>query len=200
MTTYPRWFIFLMWSGASVTAQDYCSLVVKVVSPDGRRPGASVYVEEKSGRIQEKDQEFDDVKFCDLGALPVTVKVGEDRSCNQVIVREVPIAWNEPYLLTVTYDPEPCIREHVPPPVPLCTIVFRVADINGRWVGGATIHLSSPTTSRLTTDRYGRASFVARLDADVRGLVTADDKRGDVRFTCTRSELVHEEYIKLANP
>src|SRR6476620_12762089 len=80
---------------------------VRVIAPNNRRPGVAVSVVEKNGRIQEQDQEKSDLRFCDLGGLPVTVKVGEDGTCNQVIVREVPVGWEEPYFLSVFYDPVP---------------------------------------------------------------------------------------------
>src|SRR5947208_15002194 len=78
-------------------AADYCSLAVRVLSPDNRRPvEVPVSVREKSGRVVEKETTTEDVKFCDLGISPVTVTVGND-TCNQVVVRDVPIEWKEQY-------------------------------------------------------------------------------------------------------
>src|SRR5438105_753372 len=110
----------------------------------------------------EKDQEDQDVRFCDLGILPVEVKIGSDGMCNQVAIHEVPVSLERTYLLTVTYDPEAC-PESVPPPVPICEILFRVSDSSDRWVSKASVALSDPIKSQLTTDRYGRARFVAKI-------------------------------------
>jgi hypothetical protein len=63
-------------------------------------------VREKNGRTIEKDQEDKDVYFCDLGILPVEVKVGSDGVCSQTTIRNVPVFADKTYLLNVTYDPE----------------------------------------------------------------------------------------------
>ena len=179
-----------------LAGQDYCSLTVRVLSPDGRRPAASISVQEESGRVEEQDysQESGDARFCDLGGLPVTVKVGDD-GCNQVIVRGVPVSWNDPYLLSVTYDPEPCSREVPRGPVPVCRVVFRVADAVGKWIKGATINLSSQKLTQLTTDQFGRASLPVKLRDDVRGSVKKGVSSVNFSFKC--AEFVHEEYINM---
>jgi hypothetical protein len=100
----------LIFSANSAFAADYCSLVVRVLSPDGKHEEAIVAVEEKNGRRIERDPTAEDVRFCDLGVEPVAVKVGSDGTCNQVVVREVPLAWREQYLLMVTYDTRPCLE------------------------------------------------------------------------------------------
>jgi hypothetical protein len=82
--------------------------VVRVLLPDGRRPEAPVTVIEHGGRTEEKDQEDRDVEFCDLGILPVTVKVGSDGMCNQTTVENVPISYDNTYTLVVTYDALAC--------------------------------------------------------------------------------------------
>jgi hypothetical protein len=68
---------FGMLTGERLHGDDsYCSLSVRVLSPDGRRPEVPVSVEESSGRVVDEEQEGDDVKFCDLGIRSVTVTVG----------------------------------------------------------------------------------------------------------------------------
>src|SRR5580704_15981473 len=81
----------------TASAQERCSLIVRVVSPDGRRPEVPISVREKGGRVEEKEQEDTDVRFCDLGILPVTVTVGSSGLCNQVTVHNVPVAIEETY-------------------------------------------------------------------------------------------------------
>jgi hypothetical protein len=195
MTSNGCWMAFLLWTVSGLAGQDYCSLTVRVVTPDGRRPQVSVSVQEANGRVVEKDHESRDVRFCDLGGLPVTVKVGGSDTCNQVIVREVPIAWNEPYLLKVTYDPEPCLVCLPPPPRPICRVVFRIADRAGGWVPGAAINISHPAATSKITDSFGRASYVTRRGEQVRGSISVDDKLATFEFTC--AEPVHEEWVKL---
>jgi hypothetical protein len=86
--------------GASaISAQDTCSLAVRVLSPDGHRFEVSVTVREKNGRTIEKDEEDKDVYFCDLGILPVEVKVGSDGMCSQTTIRDVPVFADRTYLL-----------------------------------------------------------------------------------------------------
>jgi hypothetical protein len=179
-------------------AESYCSLRVRVLYPDGQRADALVSVEEKSGRVQRQRQEATDLRFCDLGVTPVTVKVGVDGTCNQVIVRNVPLAWNVSNLLTVTYDVDPCLVEKPPPPVPLCRTVFRIADSSGKWLVRAPIRISTPTPAVLLTDGFGRASFLAKAADEIAGSVEAPGYAAvEFRITCTRSEPVHEEDIRL---
>jgi hypothetical protein len=196
MTTKGCWALVFACSASTLVGEDYCSLTVRVLSPDGRRPGASVSVKEENGRVkeQEADQESGDVRFCDLGGVPVTVTVGNDE-CNQVIVRGVPVSWNDPYLLTVTYDPEPCLRELPRGPIPICRVIFRVADGGGKWVDGATINLPNQNLKQLTTDRFGRASIPVKLRDDVRGSVNKGADSVDFSFRC--AGFVHEEHITL---
>jgi len=179
-------------------AQDYCSLKVRVLSPDGRRPMVTVSVQEKSGRTEEQDQKTHDVEFCDLGGLPVTVKVGED-GCNQVVVRDVPVSWGEPYVLKITYDHEPCLRDLPPPPVPVCRVVFRVSDSSGKWVPAAIISLTSPDRTELKTDRFGRTTFVSRRGVSIVGKAAQAGRSAGFAFQCQQNEPVHEELLTLGN-
>lgn len=191
--------IFLFLAGLqAATGADYCSLVVRVLSPDQRRPlEVPISVREKSSRVLEKETTTEDVKFCDLGISPVTVTVGND-TCNQVVVRDVPLEWNEQYLLTVTYDPEPCMPERPPAPVPVCQVLFRVSDAKGNWIEKASIHFQGSSSPPLETDSAGRALRLVKVGDRVTGAV---DSRGYTSKTfsvsCPQSERVHEESIKL---
>lgn len=194
-----RIFIALLLAAASASVtvgQNYCSLSVRVLSPDGRRPAVAVSVVEASGRTEDKDQDLsNDVQFCDLGGLPVTVKIGDEGTCNQVIVREVPVAWNKPYLLHVTYDPESC-EERPPLPIPNCRVIFRVSS-GERWEVGARILIKQPTQGTLISDRFGRASSVINLGDQIEGSVVAGADTRMFSFRCTRDEPVHETRIDL---
>ena len=181
----------------AVSAQNHCPLAVRVLSPDGQRFEVPITVREQSGRVVEEDQNLEDVRFCDLGILPVDVKVGSDGMCSQVTIHDVPVSLEKTYLLKVTYDPTAC-RETAPPPVPVCSILFRVSDRNANWIPGATLSISGPNSSQLKTDLYGRAQFVARVGARVQGLANADGfQRAKFAFQCTKSQPLHEENIRL---
>jgi hypothetical protein len=184
------------------SAEGVCSLRVRVLSPDGRRTEAPISVKEESGRTIEKDHENDDVEFCDLGILPVAVTVGSDGLCNQITIRDVPVTWNEPYLLRVTYDPDACRREHgPPPPMPICHILFRVSDSGGKWIPRASVKFSSPTSDSMKADEYGRAEFVTKVGDEARGSVAAAGfDSANFKWTCSRSEPLHEESVKLKKP
>jgi hypothetical protein len=183
-------------------AQNACSLHVRVLTPDGRRPGAPVEVIDGSGRTQEREQEGSDVKFCDLGIMPVTVKVGSSGLCNNITVRDVPVAWNQTYLLTVTYDPLACAIWHrPPPPVPACEFLLRIADSDGRWISGASVTIPDLPLGKMTTDQFGRAWFVIRADQDFHGSVAAAGYRtAGIACRCASSERRREQYVKLEKP
>lgn len=121
---------------------------------------ALVSVEETSGRKIGKDPTAEDVEFCDLGIAPVTVKVGANGTCNQIVIRDVPLNWQERYLLTVTYDLEPCLEDSPPPPVPICNVLFRVSDRNGNWLEKASVQFSRSELATRQTDKAGRAFLV----------------------------------------
>ena len=182
-----------------IAVADYCSLAVRVLSPEQRRPvDVLVSVREKSGRVVEKETTTEDVRFCGLGITPVTVTVGGD-TCNQVVVRDVPLEWNEQYLLTVTYDPEPCMPERPPAPVPVCQVLFRVSDSKGNWIEKASIHFQgSSGLPPMETDSAGRALGVLKLGDKITGAV---DSRGyaskPFSVSCSRSDPVREQSIKL---
>ncbi len=184
--------------GASaVPAQDTCSLAVRVLSPDGHRFEVPVTVREKNGRTIVKDQEDKDVYFCDLGILPVEVKVGSDEMCSQTTIRDVPVFTDRTYLVNVTYDPKAC-PEVVPLPVPTCSIMFRISDSAAKWVPRARVSISSPIKVQREADANGRVQLIARRGSRVRGSVEANgfnQKRFD--FRCSNSQLLREENIRL---
>jgi len=163
----------LLFAVPSSGAQDYCSLRVRVLAPNGQRPEAPVSVIETNGRTEEKAQDTSkDVQFCDLGILPVTVVVGQ-KGCDQVVVKDVPLSWQEPYTLLVTYDVQKCTQDHLPPPKPVCQVLLRIAGSDGKWIRKAAVTLSEPALPQLQTDSAGRAFLLVGLDDRVRGSVGA---------------------------
>jgi len=192
--------VSISWLAAAspLAAQDYCSLKVRVLTPKGERPEALVAVQERNGRNLEKEQGLsDDVQFCDLGLLPVTVVVGL-KGCNQIVVNDVPLSWREPYLLTVTWDFEPCLEEKPPAPVPVCEVLFRVSGPDGRWLDKATVSFDAPTRPPLQTDSSGRARTLISVDQRLEGSVSVPGN-SPKKFSvgCSRSEPIHEEMVTL---
>src|SRR5437773_2455866 len=81
-------FCLLLVTGSSaVAASDYCSLVVRVLSPEGVvLSGIPIVVTEASGVVVLGSTENGEAQFCGLGIRPVTIKVGRT-TCNQVLVQ-----------------------------------------------------------------------------------------------------------------
>ncbi len=163
-------FIGLFALAGPVLASDYCSLVVDVVTPGGKRPVADVTVIEQNGRKQNQIVKGREARFCDLGVSPVNVKVGGDGTCNQVTVNNVPLSWQKTYRLKITYDPEPCLEES-PHLSRFCTYVFRISDTSGTWISGASVRVM-PGDFTLTTDAAGRASSDVKI-GKVSAVITA---------------------------
>ena len=182
----------------AMSAQDRCSLVIRVLAPDGLRPEVTITVRERNGRTEQKDQEDKDVRFCDLGILPVEVKVGSDGMCNAVTVRNVPVSLDDTFLLNVTYDPVPCMEKPAPPLVPILPGPVPRVGFGWQVVARRIAIRLSGHSDLLKTDRYGRASYVAKLGDEVRGSASREGGPAkDFDFKCTRGEPLHEEYLRL---
>jgi hypothetical protein len=182
----------------SSQAQDYCSLRVRVIAPDGRRfADVLVAVNEPNGRTLEKWQKSkQDVEFCDLGVSPVTVTVGL-KGCNPIVVNGVRLFWQEPYTLKVIYDMEHCMRETPPPPKLLCQILFRVRDSAGEWIKNAELKFANSVHSKFQTDNAGRALFSMGLNDQIQGTASAPEHATKTfSVTCSESE-VREELLVL---
>lgn len=197
ITVLTATFACLLFAAPLLAAQEYCSLSVRVLAPNGRRPEAPVSVTEKNGRTEDKMQDtLQDLQFCDLGILPVTVVVGQ-KGCEQVVVKDVIISWNKPYTLQVTYDAEKCTEERLPPPKPLCQALFRVVGPDGKWIKGAAVETGKSGTSVLQTDSAGRAFLLVAMNESVRGTVSAPGYLPkEYSFACAEFP-GHEENLKL---
>lgn len=182
----------------AVASGDYCSLVVEVQAPNGKRPIALVSVTEQNGRTLEQLRRGQDARFCDLGVRPVTVKVGADDTCNQVIVKEVPLSWQKTNHLRITYDPKPCLDDTVHPLVPTCTYLLRISDDTGKWISGASVSWGSGDLM-LKTDDAGRVIVDAKLGS-VKATITAPGyvtRPFDSACDSAKATEPQEELIKL---
>ncbi len=190
-------FLVLAWLPVA-RAADYCSLTVRVLTPDQKRSAEVwVSVRENSGRVIEKKAIREDVSFCDLGIIPVTVTVGLNSACNQVIVKDVSLNWQTQHVLTVTYDPDQCRPEMPPPPILLCYILLRISDTAGNWIENAKIQ-SSKFKAQAITDNAGRTFLPLALGETVEGTINASGYESKkFSISCSRSERYRDELIKL---
>jgi hypothetical protein len=189
--------VYFFGATPALVAKDYCSLKVVVHTPKGQRLEVPVTVYEKSGRKVEKRQTLsEDVQVCDLGIQPVKVVVGLE-GCNQIVVKDVALFWEEPYTLKVTYDFEHCMKEKPHPPTPVCEVLFRIAGPDGRWIDKATLKFDASTLTPLLTDGAGRAFLVTKLTDQLVGSVSAAGYATQ-KFSigCSDTE-AHEEMIAL---
>lgn len=84
-------------------------------------------------------------------------------------------------------------------PIPVCTILFRISDAQGRWIPKATIAIVAPTAATLTTDKFGRALFTAKMGDKVHAAVDAlGFRRAETELTCSRSDLIWRTSYSIA--
>jgi len=186
--------------GWSAQAGTYCSLKVRVVSPEGKSiAGVPISIREPNGRTIENASADGDTQFCDLGLAPVKVTVGADSCGMLVIIQEVPVWWEEPYRLVVTYDPGPCVTERGLPSVRLCEVLVRVSDEKDNWISGSTVLLRAPKSESAETDGAGRVRFLLALSTRAGGSVTkAGYHAAQLRpITCSPTQMNQEQRVVL---
>jgi hypothetical protein len=162
--------LLLLFNPVLSMAQQNCSLVVKVVDiHDNEVPGAIISLAEQNGRTINTTSRLGGNRFCDLGILSVTVTVGHP-ACNQITLRNIPLEWGQTRIAKIVYDREPCLIDT--PPVAACSVLFRFADEQGRWIAGVSI--DSPDLAVLVSDprqsdQFGRirVSFAAGREPQI---------------------------------
>lgn len=80
------------------------------------------------------------------------------KGCHEITVDDDRNYWREPCTLTVTYDPEHCMRESVP--LPNCEALFRISGPSGEPIDKATVKFDKPSLQRLQADAAGRALLI----------------------------------------
>jgi len=165
-----------------VYAADHCSLQVTVTDPAGKPVTARVLVEEKNGWRVELPAQPVPAKFCGLGITAVTVTVG-DLGCDQVVVRNVPLEWDETTNLSVVYDEAPCRGEA--PPVAACTFLLRFVSGGHEPAGGAWFQQHKPFSESHQADEFGRILIRIPAGQDLLGLASASGfKPTQVSISC----------------
>ena len=183
---------FCIFGGASAAA-DYCSLIVEVTAPNGKKPAANIMVTEQNGRELYQLAEGRDAQFCDLGLRPVTVKVGGDRTCDQVIIRDVPLYWQKTKFLKVIYDIIPCLVDS-PHVFRFCTYLFRVSEPGGKWIPSASI-MVMPGDRTLKTDTSGRVRVDVRPGAITASISAPEYTTQTFDGTCTAEKAAEPQEI-----
>lgn len=177
---------------ALAAEQVHCPLKVIVRDPAGRSIFSPVIVREANGTTIEKEHKPGGVDFCEVGVLPVTVRVGGPGTCNEVAIHEVPLQWSQQYVLTVTRDLEPCLVDQPPPPSPLCQVLIRIRDSDGTWISNGLVNFVKPSSRTLITDRFGRTLLVVPLGSETSGEVQAHGfARRPFQLTCSEKLLEH---------
>lgn len=156
--------------------EEFCSLVVEVVGPNGSRPPSEVSVEarEQSGHVEAATTEGGFARICGLGISPVTVTVGADKHWCQAVVRDVPLEWSVSVHLKVMYDFDPCRYGNVDHVYGIangvftCHALLRVFDERGKDVPNVVLKSPQGATPDMLTDRYGRLLIAIRSDRGAR--------------------------------
>ncbi len=191
--------LFLFLSPAGFGATPFCSLVVTVSSAHGNRLESQVSVEESGGRVTERETKpgTGTAEFCDLGIVPVVVKVGDDGSCNQVVVKEVPLRWNETFRLAVTYEPDACAPDIARLSVRTCAVMLRVSDAKGTAVPAA-VFRGTGGSGEQGADGYGRLLVRLSRGRSLLAMISAPGfKDAQVPMSCPRDLDYGEQTIKL---
>ena len=189
-----RLVVFFLIFAISAGAEEYCSLLVRVIDSNDKAAEAIVAVQDRNGRSVEKMSSGGSADFCGLGILPVDVSVGSP-GCNQVLIRNVPLQWGSTRNLKVVYDREPCLYD--PPPVAACKILLRVVDSSDRDLGDAILN-DSGSRHAFRSDQSGRILVRIPAGKHVRGSV---EKPGyvprEIDVPCDREHMLYESRVVL---
>lgn len=184
-------------AAATLQAAGYCSLKVKVQGPSGNAVDTRVVIEEEHGWKAEKATRHGQVEFCGLGINPVTVTVGSV-GCNQVVVHNVPLGWNETTTLPVLYDRESCQGETLP--VAACAFLLRFADANHGPIA-ASFKAEKPFPNSHNGDEYGRIFIRIAAGQELSGTASAPGyKPTPVSIPCVSKNQRLDQVVVLEKP
>jgi hypothetical protein len=157
--------------------------------------GARISIQEGDGRMETKETEGLDLEFCDLGITPVTITVGHP-ACNQAIVRNVGVNWNQTTRTTIIYDRQPCLQDA--PPVAACQMLFRFQDSQQHWLDKASLDVESPKPETVKADKFGRILVRIVARQTLRGRAVAEGYRPSVlSVECSREHIQFEQIVTL---
>jgi hypothetical protein len=183
----------LLFVAEALHAAGYCSLSVRVENPSGKEVEARVVIEEQNGWKTERTTTRGVARFCGLGVTPVSVTVG-DAACNQVVVRNVPLEWNETRILSVTYDEAPCLVESLP--VAACAFLLRFVSVEREAIGSVSFKTERPFTEFHSSDEFGRIFVKIAAGQELLGTASASSHTStQVRIPCISKNQRLEEIV-----
>ena len=175
---------------------DYCSLVVKLTDSTGGDDSSRqvIAVTEKNGRTLSMENRAGRVSFCDLGIVPVTIKVTKPY-CNDITVNNVGLKFGETTTIKIlSYDGR-CLNVGKVSvdfaAAPWCTVLLRIKDDEDKWISGVTLKPFPPAMDFGDIDPRRRANPFSQSDRAGRILVLIDLK-GEFRAIATRDGYMPE--------
>jgi hypothetical protein len=168
-----------------------------VLAPSGEAVRARVVVEERNGWKAEQTSESGPLEFCGLGIHPVSVTVG-DIGCNQVVVRNVPLSWEETTHLSVTYDKAPCLGES--PGVAACAFLLRFVGAHDP-LGGVSFEEQKPFPESRVADEFGRIFIRIAAGQELIGVASVRGyKPAQIALPCESNSQRLEKIVVLEKP
>lgn len=190
----PRLLRAYCYAVTSFCADSYCSLIVKVESTASQIERA-VVVEEEDGWKTEHQTVMGQVTFCGLGIRPVSVTVGRP-GCNQVVVRDVPLNWNETRELRVIDNQSGCQTERMP--VAACAFLLRFVRPDHSPVSGVSFTALMPYPRDFSADEFGRVFVRIGAGQELSGEATAGGYSSEaVKIRCVSKNQWLEQIVTL---
>jgi hypothetical protein len=134
------------------------------------------------------------VSFCDLGILPVTIKVTKPY-CNDITVNNVGLKFAETAMIEIlSYDGRcsdvtKASADFAAPP--WCTVLLRMKDDDDQWISAVTLKPIPPATDFTDIDPRRRANPFSQSDRAGRILALINVK-GEFRAIATRDGYMSE--------
>lgn len=171
--------------GGRLFGETYCSLIVKVeLTAPG--PETNVAVVEDNGWKTELETSRGQARFCGLGFGPVSITVGSQGDCGEVVLKHVGLDWNHTRRISVIYDRSECTREIMP--VAACGFLLRFVGPDRSPIRGVSFKLTAPYPETYAGDAYGRIMLrvFAAVGSSLSGVGSASGYSPvDVETPCT---------------
>jgi len=165
---------------------DYCSLVVKLIDSTGAEDSSRqlITVTEMNGRTTSMENRAGGVSFCDLGILPVTIRVSKSLYCRDITLSNVGMNFGETTTIKIMADNPLCSNVDLAP-TPWCRVLLRFKDEEDKWISGITLKPVPPAIDFRDVYPLHRANAFPQSDHAGRILVGIEQK-AELRATATR--------------
>lgn len=194
---------------SALHAEDYCSLVVRVINTDGRELSAPTVVKDKAGRrVVKRDEDYrpGGFRFCDLGLSPVSVTVGRNGCSEIVTVQPVLLTWGVTKTISVIYDENACseldklwVGRRGGPAGPSCDLLIRLVDSQHKPIPRASVRMGTSSGHTLKADQYGRVLVQIAYEDEFQGTAIADGYDSvELRQPCNRANRVADQYVTMS--